>query len=463
MGSKQFYLLRLLLLLSDFIVNNIPFLIINLITPLQLHYANSWFTFIALLIFNASWLLFSSLFSLYTKATLSQTELTLRFTWRTLLAHIVFFTALCYLFNSSDFNPKFVVATFCSISVLLIGSRILLTYATEFLFKKVMPQKKIAIVGNNNEAVKLAEYFNNNKSFYNLTEIIGSDSKIIVNNNGNLIGNVKDYVDFVVENKVSEIYSTILPTENKQVEELTQIAENNCVRVRFVTERNIDFADYHHVGFFSQMPVISLRAEPLLEAHNSFKKRVFDLVVSSLVIIFLLSWLTPLLAIVIKLSSKGPVFFKQERSGKNNKPFWCYKFRSMTVNKRSDAFQAMKNDNRVTRVGAFLRKTSIDELPQFFNVIKGDMSICGPRPHMLLHTAKYSAIINQYMVRQFLKPGITGWAQVNGYRGETSNPSLMEKRVEHDIWYMENWSLMLDIKLVFMTVINIFKGEDNAY
>lgn len=463
MGSKQLYLLRLSLSLSDFIANNIPFFIANLLTPLQLHYTSSWFTFIALLIFNASWILFSSLFSLYTKDTLSVTEKTLRFTWRTLLAHFAFFTTLYYLFSSSNFNHKFVIATFSSISVLLIGSRFVLTYATEFLFKKVIPRKKIAIVGNNQEAVKLAEYFNNNKSFYNLTEIVGSDSRIIVNNNGSLIGNVKDYVDFVVENKVSEIYSTILPTENKQVKELTQVAENKCVRVRFVTEKNFDSSDYHHVDFFSHMPVISLRAEPLVEAHNSFKKRFFDLIVSSLVIILVLSWLTPLLAVIIKLSSKGPVFFKQERSGKNNKPFWCYKFRSMTVNRGSNALQATKNDNRVTRVGAFLRKTSIDELPQFFNVLKGDMSICGPRPHMLLHTEKYSAIINQYMVRQFLKPGITGWAQVNGYRGETSDPSLMEKRVEHDIWYMENWSLMLDIKVVFMTVINIFKGEANAY
>ncbi|MDQ2753560.1 MAG: undecaprenyl-phosphate glucose phosphotransferase, partial [Bacteroidota bacterium] len=429
----------------------------------QLHDSNKWFTFSALLVFNASWLLFSSLFSLYTKDTLSVTEKMLRFTFRTLLAHTIFFTVLYYLFNSSNFNAKFVIATFCSISVLLIVSRFLLTYAMEFLFKKVMPQKRIAIVGNNNEAVKLAEFFNNNKSFYNLTEIVGADSKIIMNSNGSLIGNVKDYVDFAVENKISEIYSTILPTENKQVQELAQIAENRCVRVRFVTEKSVDSSDYFHVDFFSQMPVISLRAEPLLEGHNSLKKRVFDLLVSSAVIIFLLSWLTPLLAILIKLSSKGPVFFKQERSGRNNKSFWCYKFRSMTINGGSDAFQATKNDNRVTRLGSFLRKTSIDELPQFFNVIKGNMSISGPRPHMLLHTTKYSAIINQYMVRQFLKPGITGWAQVNGYRGETSDTSLMEKRIEHDIWYMENWSLMLDIKIVFMTAINIFKGESNAY
>ncbi len=463
MGNKKLYLLRFVLLLSDFIINNLPFLVVNVITPLQLHYSNRWFTFFALLVFNASWLVFSRFFKLYAPGTLSVTEKTLRYTWRTLLAHMAFITALYYIISSNNFNEKFITITFTLMVILFITSRFLLTYVTEFVFKKVIPQKKIAIVGNNNEAIKLAEYFNKNKSFYNLTGIFGADSKVLVNSNGSLIGDIKDCVDFAVENKVSEIYSTILPTENKQVRELAETAENKCVRVRFVTDKSIDRSAYYHVDFFSQMPVISLRSEPLIKANSSFKKRAFDLIISVAAMVFLLSWLTPILAILIKLSSKGPVFFKQERSGKDNKPFWCYKFRSMTVNDNSHATQATKSDKRVTRIGAFIRKTSIDELPQFFNVLKGDMSISGPRPHMLLHTAEYSAIINQYMLRQFLQPGITGWAQVNGYRGETLNTSLMKKRVEYDIWYMENWSLMLDIKIVFMTVINIFKGEANAY
>jgi lipopolysaccharide/colanic/teichoic acid biosynthesis glycosyltransferase len=187
------------------------------------------------------------------------------------------------------------------------------------------------------------------------------------------------------------------------------------------------------------------------------------MIVSGLVIVFILSWLVPIIAILIRIGSKGPIFFKQLRSGKNNQPFWCYKFRSMRIDNPNDAVQASKGDKRVTKIGAFLRKTSLDEFPQFWNVFTGDMSIVGPRPHMLKHTEQYSAIINKYMVRQFLKPGITGWAQVNGYRGETKDSKLMEKRVHHDIWYMENWSLMTDIKVIFMTVINVFKGEETAY
>ena len=463
MGNKKFYLVRLVLLLSDFIIINLPFLITNLIAPLQLHISSGLFTFCTLLLFNATWIGFAYLFQLYTYATLSVTESIFRYTWRSLLGHLIVFTSVYYFVSPVNFNGHFVVGTFTLMAGLLLLSRFLLTYVTEFVFKTVVTQKKIAIVGYNEQALQLEEYFNNNKTFYKLAGIFGTSTQLSVDKSGNIIGNIKDCIDYAVENEVTEIYSTILPTENQLMHELAEEAENKCVRVRFVTNQYIDPSAYHHVDFISQMPVISLRAEPLHKTRNSLRKRLFDLVISTAAIVFLLSWLTPLLAILIKLSSKGPIFFKQQRSGKDNKPFWCYKFRSMTDSADSNATQAIRNDKRITRIGAIMRKTSLDELPQFFNVFIGNMSITGPRPHMLLHTEEYSAIINKYMVRQFLKPGITGWAQVNGYRGETADPSLMEKRVEYDIWYIENWSLMLDIKILFMTVINIFKGEANAY
>ncbi len=163
------------------------------------------------------------------------------------------------------------------------------------------------------------------------------------------------------------------------------------------------------------------------------------------------------------MESKGPVLFKQKRSGRSNEPFYCLKFRSMTVNENADMLQATKNDKRVTKVGAFLRKTSLDELPQFINVLIGNMSVIGPRPHMLSHTEQYSALIDKFMVRHFLKPGITGWAQVNGHRGETRTTDDMAKRVEADVWYLEHWSFLLDMKIMFLTVYNILKGEKNAY
>ncbi len=197
---------------------------------------------------------------------------------------------------------------------------------------------------------------------------------------------------------------------------------------------------------------------PLDDLTLRLKKRAFDVVFSSAVILFIFSWLLPLLSIIIKLNSKGPVFFVQQRTGINNKTFNCIKFRTMKVNHEADTKQAVKNDNRITSIGNFLRKYNIDELPQFFNVLVGNMSVVGPRPHMLKHTEQYSALIEYYKVRHFVKPGITGWAQVNGYRGLTDELWKMQKRVEYDMEYLESWNFLWDIKIIVMTLIG-----KNAY
>ena len=195
---------------------------------------------------------------------------------------------------------------------------------------------------------------------------------------------------------------------------------------------------------------------------NRFVKRAFDLLASTIALI-----LSPLVvipvAIGIKLSSPGPIFFVQKRTGYRGQAFNCYKFRTMRVNADSDTLQATKGDPRVTRFGNFLRRTSIDELPQFYNVWRGEMSIVGPRPHMVAQTELYSELIDKYMLRHTIKPGITGWAQVRGYRGQTEELWQMEKRVEYDVWYAENWTFFMDLKIIFRTVWNALKGEDNAY
>lgn len=201
----------------------------------------------------------------------------------------------------------------------------------------------------------------------------------------------------------------------------------------------------------------------IAEIHNPTIKRVFDVVFSLLVIVFFLSWIYLILAILIKLESRGPVIFRQKRTGRNNEDFWCYKFRSMRMNDDSHRKQAHRNDERITRIGRFLRKSSLDEFPQFVNVLIGNMSVVGPRPHMLKHTEEYKYCVDNYMSRHCMKPGITGWAQINGFRGETQKIHLMEKRVEHDMWYLENWSPSLDIKIILLTMLHIVKGNENAF
>jgi Undecaprenyl-phosphate glucose phosphotransferase len=283
------------------------------------------------------------------------------------------------------------------------------------------------------------------------------------NGDSQIIGKVEEVKKFALEHDVDEIYCSLPDLTNERVHDLIDFCEKNLVRFRLLPDfRGFDNRQVD-ISFYDTIPVLTVRREPLENFSNRVVKRTFDIVFSSLVILLVFTWLVPLIAFLIKLSSKGPVFFKQLRSGRDNRPFMCYKFRSMRVNTLADELQATKNDPRITAIGKFLRKTSLDELPQFYNVLIGNMSVVGPRPHMLRHTEEYSKIVDTFMVRHFVKPGITGLAQVSGFRGETTDPLLMHKRVENDVWYIENWSFFLDLKIILLTIWTILKGDKNAF
>lgn len=273
-------------------------------------------------------------------------------------------------------------------------------------------------------------------------------------------GTLDDIEAFVKEYNIDEMYCAL--TGDDVVSRMVNVAESNAADFYYVPQIGRTVTRQFTLDTIGRVPIMSVRSNPLSNAFNRFIKRSFDFIVSSIVLIFSPIVLIPV-GIAIKLSSPGPIFFKQKRTGLRGKDFFCYKFRTMKVNKDADVKQATKEDPRKTKLGDFLRKTSIDELPQFYNVWKGDMSIVGPRPHMLKHTADYSALIDKYMLRHTIKPGITGWAQVNGFRGQTDHLWQMEKRVEYDVWYAENWNFMLDLKIIFLTVWNVFRGEKNAY
>jgi exopolysaccharide biosynthesis polyprenyl glycosylphosphotransferase len=244
-----------------------------------------------------------------------------------------------------------------------------------------------------------------------------------------------------------------------QVTDLLNFADNNLIRFKVIPDFRGFLSRKITIDFYDLIPVISMRKEPLQNTLNRIVKRAFDIVFSLLVILLVFPFALLVFAPLIKLSSRGPIFFKQLRSGRNNVEFYCYKFRTMRVNDQADSLQASKGDVRITKIGAFLRKTSLDELPQFYNALIGNMSVVGPRPHMLRHTEEYSKLIDKFMVRQLVKPGVTGWAQVHGYRGDTRNSLLMEKRVEYDVWYLENWSLLLDIKIVVITAWQVLSSK----
>jgi putative colanic acid biosynthesis UDP-glucose lipid carrier transferase len=262
---------------------------------------------------------------------------------------------------------------------------------------------------------------------------------------------------------INELYIVAKPDFISDLNYYFELGDKYCMRLKFVPDFSMISKVHFSTSNLHNFHVIKPRNEPLQNAYNRLSKRIFDLVFSTVVIVFVLSWLYPVLAILIKKQSRGPVLFKQLRTGKKNEAFWCYKFRSMTVNAQSDSVQAQKEDIRVTPIGKFIRRTSLDEMPQFFNVLLGSMSVVGPRPHMLQHTTDYNDLITNFMVRHFVKPGITGLAQVTGLRGETKEVSDMKRRVNTDIDYVQHWSLIKDIKICFLTIIVTIKGDEKAF
>lgn len=268
--------------------------------------------------------------------------------------------------------------------------------------------------------------------------------------------------DVLVEPNIQELMCSLSHNDKEEILRIMHACDRNVIHFFYVPRT---FEDYE----FRLVPVragdyifYSARTEPLLSSGNRLVKRIFDVCFSAVVCLFLIP-LSLIIGLIIKIQSPGPIFFKQCRTGLDGKTFYLYKFRSMHVNKDADKEQATKDDPRKFPFGNFMRKTNIDELPQFFNVLKGDMSIVGPRPHMLYHTETYGKLIDKYMVRLFCKPGITGWAQVTGFRGETKELWQMEGRVKRDIWYVEHWSIGLDIRIILMTIKSIIIPDKNAY
>mgnify|MGYP001565191507 FL=1 len=377
-----------------------------------------------------------------------------------LFRQIVFFAIALYAYIGFFKQPlmsRLALGDYLLLVFLLIS---VFKFLTIFLLKKYRSVlggniRKVIVIGNNEKTRQLIETFNTRLDFgYKF------DAQFSIKDEGFTIENCFDYI---IENDIDEIYFSVAELSNKQINKLKDFADNNLRELKFIPDNKEIYSKKLQYEYYNYIPVLSLRVIPLQEPISQFIKRFFDILFSLFVIVFVLSWLTPILAICIKLESKGPVFFKQSRNGFNYHEFDCYKFRSMTPNKDAHLHQATKGDERITKVGAFIRKTSMDELPQFFNVLFGDMSVVGPRPHMVSHTNMYAQRIDKFMVRHFVKPGITGLAQVSGFRGEVEKDDDIVSRVKYDIFYIENWSLLLDVKIILQTVTNAIKGEEKAY
>jgi putative colanic acid biosynthesis UDP-glucose lipid carrier transferase len=278
-----------------------------------------------------------------------------------------------------------------------------------------------------------------------------------------------DCLDRILEReKADEVIIALPHAATKKIGQVIAVCENFPARIRIIPDYFEFMSPRFGVSRFASFPLISIRSNPLEKLRWRLLKRIFDLALSVLLFLFVFSWLWPLLILLIKVSSPGPAFFKQERWGIRSKPIICYKFRSMVresrdVDENGRYQQATRSDKRITRLGGFLRRSNLDELPQFINVLKGEMSIVGPRPHPTPMNLEAKDSIHRYHLRHMVKPGITGWAQVNGFRGETADPEALHKRVEMDIWYIENWSFALDVKIILASAWLMVKGDPRAY
>ncbi|MFN6092634.1 MAG: undecaprenyl-phosphate glucose phosphotransferase, partial [Bacteroidota bacterium] len=352
--------------------------------------------------------------------------------------------------------------------ILLILARVFSLMFFKWYRKHGKNYRKIVIVGTDAVSLQLFDYLNHDLTLgFKILGLFdfGQEGKNLKEKYAvPYLGDRSQLLPYLSENDVDEVYWKLTGENDPYLKSVVEYCENNLIRLRLIPFFELSVIGRKpHIDMYNLIPVITLRKEPLQITYNRMVKRSFDVVFSLLVLLLLVPTVFLIIASLIKIYSPGPIFFKQLRSGENNREFWCYKFRTMKVNPLSDQLQATKEDNRITPLGKFLRKTSLDELPQFWNVLIGEMSVVGPRPHMLKHTEEYRQTISKFLVRHYAKPGITGWAQINGFRGETKELEDMKNRVEADIWYVENWSLLLDIRIVIVTAWNMLRGEKNAY
>lgn len=379
---------------------------------------------------------------------------------KVVILYILLLETILNLFRVQAIPRDFLFYHYGTLTGLVAFYRLVVIYLLRYFRKKGYNKRFVVIVGMGKSGRELQRFFHTHPEYGYSFQGYFDDNAL---GEPEVLGRIEDVEPYLEEHHVDEIYCSPFELRRHQVIRLMTYADDHLIRIKFLPEPGTFPHARLKLDFYDMLPVLVFRSIPLDDTFNKAVKRAFDILFSSLVIVLFLSWLIPLLALLIKIDSRGPVFFGQERSGINYQTFRCWKLRSMYVNNEANSLLARRGDSRITRIGAFLRKTSLDELPQFFNVFMGQMSIVGPRPHMLKVNEEYAMVAEKYMVRHFIKPGITGLSQVRGYRGDTSSDYQIRGRVKLDIFYLENWSFFLDLKIVFYTIYNMLRGEDNAF
>ncbi len=365
-----------------------------------------------------------------------------------------------------EYYSRIFLASFLSaIPLALIGLRILEQSAASTVRHQTAPRKNVIVIGAGSSGERFYEIVSKNPNYgYRVLGFL-DNAAAASGIPHRILGTLQDLDRVATRETVDEIVIALPDSDEATISNLVRECENRCIRVALIPSNEIAYGALNSqtIERVGDLSLVRVREAPLDQWSNRLIKRGFDILFSMLVLTLIFPIVFLVSAVLIKLSSLGPIFFKQARTGEDGQTFVCYKFRTMRDGRAAHLRQALPGDPRLTSVGHILRRTSIDELPQFWNVLKGEMSVVGPRPHMLKHTEDYRKIIAQYMVRHFVKPGLTGWAQVNGYRGATHRAEAMQRRIEHDLYYIENWSFLFDLTIVGRTIISIFRGDKNAY
>lgn len=399
-----------------------------------------------------------------TERTLFQDK-TIAITVRSVTAGMVVFVALMWIAGIFALTIAQIVVIYISLIFVETLAMVLLRFFIKNSRKKGEDLVNVLIIGSNITAGNVENELLKNKEYgYNVIGHIGEDHGNYIMKTERL-GDLSSLEDIVARDNIQQIYFISESESDESLTHIFRLAKNNFADLFIVpavgqfTHRKFTISD-NSLG----LPSLSFKEDRLMNPWNRAIKRSFDIVFAFVSLVVLAVPVFLPVAIAVKLSSPGPVFFKQKRNGYHGKEFTCYKFRSMVVNKDCDDKLTSRDDERITKVGNFLRHTSLDELPQFWNVLIGNMSVVGPRPHMIRQTDQYRQLIDDYMIRHVIKPGITGWAQINKLRGTTESHYDMSRRVKADIWYIDNWTLALDIKIIVRTIYNIiFTHEEHAY
>jgi putative colanic acid biosynthesis UDP-glucose lipid carrier transferase len=448
--------LRFIFLTGDLIILNTAVLISAILFPLSEKLFSKELTVLTLVV-NSIWLVLSLLINPYKFSRVSRFSKIIRVHFSFIVTHFLTVLSVIFIFNIGPVGLNSLMVIFGVSLSLLFFWRVFYFYINKVIINKRLNFKNVVIVGFGDLALEMRKFFRLHPEHG--YRFLGYFDQNIANND---VNHLNELDSFCKSNEVHEIYCCLSYTDNNKVKFLVDYGLSNLIKVKLITDYRGFFGRGINLERYDSIPVLNVAAVPLDERSNLVIKRIFDIAFSGLVTLLFLSWAIPIIAILIKLDSRGPVFFKQKRAGRGNKPFNCMKFRTMYVH-GAEFKQATKNDPRVTTVGRFLRKTSLDELPQFINVLKGQMSIIGPRPHPIKLNEEFSPKIEKFMARQYIKPGITGLAQAKGFRGETQTEHSMRGRVKLDRFYIENWTFILDLKIIIATIISLARDDQKAY